>query len=108
MSFKEQMATDMQAIMNADEVSEDIIYTSGAVSYHFKAVINNEGINNIDWTEGESTQSRIVIYKPDLPFTPKARDTIVDSSGRKWYVGRIAEETFVSWIINLYSEAKIK
>lgn len=108
MSFKEQMASDLTAIMEADEVSEDVTYTSGLTSAVIKAVLNSEGEQSLDWSDGSAMEATAVISKLSLPSVPRPHDTLTDSNNRLWYVKNITGEDSVSWKISLYSEVKLK
>lgn len=109
MSFKEQIAADLTALMAADEVSEDVVYTSGDVSQSIKCVFNIEGDTSLDWTEGNSIQATVSIAKSALSsVVPKPHDTITDSSGRLWYVNQLASEDLVSWRISVFTGVRVK
>ncbi len=108
MSFKEQMAVDLAAIMNADEVSESVKYVSGSTSTDIKAVLNVEGQQNLDWSDGNAMEASAVIPKQSLASAPKPHDALYDSNNRLWYVSSISSEDCVSWKVSLYSEVKLK
>ena len=109
MTFKEQIATDLQAIMAADEVSEDVVYTTRSCnSSNIKAVINNSGENNLDFTDGIATNSTAVIAKSSLSSAPKHNDSITDSSNKVWIVKGVVGESFSSWTLSLIGDVRIK
>lgn len=109
MSFKEQIAQDLQAIMTADEVSESVVYTPRkGTSSTIKAIISIEGDSNLEFASGKELRATAVVSKSDLLLVPRPNDTFTDSSGRVWKITDVAGENFVSWKLLIVSEARIK
>ena len=109
MSFKTQLAQDLQAIMAADEVSEDVTYTPRkGTSTAIKAVISIDGDSNLEFASGKELRATAVIAKADLEFTPKPNDSFTDSSGREWKIVEVTSENFVSWRFSVISEVRIR
>lgn len=109
MTFKEQLATDLQAIMAADEVSEDITYTPRkGTPLNIKAVISIDGDSNLEFANGKELRATAVIAKADLLFVPRTNDSFTDSSNREWKIIEVASENFVSWRFSVVSEVRIK
>lgn len=110
MSFKEQLANDLENIMNADEVSEEVTYSprNGSESSTIKAVFSDRSQSNLDFTDGEAVTPTAVILKSSLATVPKHNDSITDSDNRVWIVKGIVGESFSSWTLSLIGDVRIK
>jgi hypothetical protein len=110
MTFKEQLANDLENIMNADEVSEEVTYSprNGSESSTIKAIFNDRAESNLAFTDGEAVTPTAVILKSSLAAAPKHNDSITDSDNRVWIVKGIAGESFSSWTLSLIGDVRIK
>lgn len=107
MSFKEQIAADLNNILNADEVSENVTLGTGLTAIAGKAVLNVGGQSESEWRGGVCLTATAVLPKSTFP-QPKPHDLLDVTNGRLYSIDHIAEESNVAWVVALVAEKKAK
>ena len=107
-NFKTQIALDLDNILAADEVSDDVVLGSGDSAISGKAVLNISGQSEGDWGGGSAIAATATLPKSVFTTTPKIHDTLTVSNGRTYYVGQLVNESSAAWTVSLVSDLKAR
>ena len=108
MRFKESIRNDLDGILQADEVSDDVVLGSGESAISGKAVINVNGQSDNEWAGGSVIYATALLPKNTFTTEPKPHETLTVTNGRTYRVVALTNESSSSWIVSIVADNKIK
>lgn len=108
-TFKQQIALDLDNILNADEISDDATFTprTGTASQG-KVVLNLAGgYSEGDWNGGGSLSGVAVMPKSSFPQKPQPHDRLLVGE-REYLINSISDESRVAWVVSLMTDLRIR
>lgn len=108
MSFREQAASDLTAILNAQEISDEVTLGSGDTAITGKAVLNMNGQSDSEWGGGSCITATAVLPKSVFPTEPRVHEELTVTGGRTYTVASLIEESPASWKVMLVTSLKAR
>ena len=96
MAFKDDIASDLGMIFNADDLAEQIEY-NGIILDAIVEIGEQMAKGNVVSPRGDSDRAFFYVQKTAVP-SPRAHDTIVHE-GKSWECVRVASDEFGVWCI---------
>lgn len=108
MTFKEQIREDLNNILAADEVSDDVVLGTGEGAISGKAILNISGQSESTWNGGTAIVATAVLPKSVFSSEPRIHDVLSVSDGRTYRIDSLANESSAAWTVLLVSDLKAR
>lgn len=108
MSFREQAALDLTAILSAEEISDEVTLGSGDTAITGKAVLSAGGQSDSEWGGGSCITATAVLPKSVFPTEPRVHEELTVTGGRTYTVANLTDESPVAWTVMLVTSLKAR